>query len=122
VINISTLLAEVMSNTNQGTDHGTAGPILVAGSPVRGGFIGEQPSLTNLDNGDLKRITDFRDIYATLITDVLRTDPEPVLEPGRTMPDSPISRLDIGEQAVVLAGELVGYRPHETVLPDSRGL
>ena len=74
----------VAANTNQGTDHSTAGPVLVAGSPVRGGFIGEQPSLTNLDNGDLKPTTDFRDIYATLITDVLHTDPEPILGPGRS--------------------------------------
>lgn len=77
----------VAANTNQGTDHGTAGPVLVAGSPVRGGFTGEQPNLTDLDNGDLKPTTDFRDIYATLIADVLRTDPQPVLGPGRsTMP------------------------------------
>jgi uncharacterized protein (DUF1501 family) len=74
----------VAANANQGTDHGTAGPVLVAGAPVRGGFLGAQPSLTNLDDGDLKPTTDFRDIYATLIADVLRTDPQPVLGPGRT--------------------------------------
>jgi uncharacterized protein (DUF1501 family) len=74
----------VAANTNEGTDHGTAGPVFVAGAPVRGGFIGVQPSLTNLDDGDLKPTTDFRDIYATLIADVLRTDPEPVLGPGRS--------------------------------------
>jgi hypothetical protein len=37
-------------------------------------------------------------------------------------PDSSITRLEIGEQAVVLASEVVGYRLHGTVLPDSRGL
>lgn len=74
----------VAANTNEGSDHGTAGPVFVAGAPVRGGFIGAQPSLTDLDNGDLKPTTDFRDIYATLIADVLRTDPEPVLGPGRS--------------------------------------
>jgi hypothetical protein len=37
-------------------------------------------------------------------------------------PDSPITRLEIGEQAVVLASEVVGYRLHGLVLPDSRGL
>jgi uncharacterized protein (DUF1501 family) len=77
----------VAANTNEGTDHGTAGPVFVAGAPVRGGFIGAQPSLTDLDDGDLKPTTDFRDIYATLFADVLRTDPEPVLGPGRaTLP------------------------------------
>lgn len=77
----------VAANTNEGTDHGTAGPVFVAGALVRGGFIGAQPSLTDLNDGDLKPTTDFRDIYTTLIADVLRTDPEPVLGPGRaTLP------------------------------------
>jgi uncharacterized protein (DUF1501 family) len=74
----------VAANANEGTDHGTAGPVLVAGSGVRGGFVGAQPSLTDLDDGDLKATTDFRDVYATLLAGVLRTDPEPVLGPGRS--------------------------------------
>ena len=61
--------------------------MFVAGASVRGGFISEQPSLTDLDDGDLKPTTDFRDVYATLLTDVLNSDPEPVLGPGRgTLP------------------------------------
>jgi uncharacterized protein (DUF1501 family) len=77
----------VRANANQGTDHGTAGPMFVAGAPVRGGFVGAQPSLTDLDNGDLKATTDFRDVYASLLTQVLNADPEPVLGPGRvTLP------------------------------------
>jgi uncharacterized protein (DUF1501 family) len=73
----------VAANANQGTDHGTAGPVLVAGHSVRGGFVGEQPSLTDLDNGDLKASGDFRDVYATMLADVLDTDPERILGPGR---------------------------------------
>ena len=73
----------VAANANQGTDHGTAGPVLLAGAKIRGGFIGEQPSLTDLADGDLKPTGDFRDIYATMLTDVLGTDPGPVLGPGR---------------------------------------
>jgi uncharacterized protein (DUF1501 family) len=73
----------VAANANQGTDHGTAGPVLIAGSGVRGGFVGEQPSLTDLDDGDLKATTDFRDVYATLLTRVLGADPAPVLGKGR---------------------------------------
>jgi uncharacterized protein (DUF1501 family) len=77
----------VAANANEGTDHGTAGPVLVAGAPVTGGFVGAQPSLTDLDDGDLKYTTDFRDVYATLLTGVLGADPEPVLGPGRnTLP------------------------------------
>jgi uncharacterized protein (DUF1501 family) len=65
----------VAANGSQGTDHGTAGPVFVAGVPVKGGFYGDQPSLTNLDNGDLKVSTDFRSIYAELVQSVLGADP-----------------------------------------------
>jgi uncharacterized protein (DUF1501 family) len=58
--------------------------VFLAGVPVRGGFVGEQPSLGDLVDGDLKVTTDFRDVYATVLADVLNTDPEPVLGPGRT--------------------------------------
>jgi len=65
----------VVANASDGTDHGTAGPAFLLGEGVRGGFHGAQPSLTDLDNGDLKVTTDFRDIYATLLERVLGTDP-----------------------------------------------
>ena len=74
----------VAANANEGTDHGTAGPVLVAGPRVHGGFVGAQPSLTDLDAGDLTFTVDFRDVYATLLHGVLGADPEPVLGPGRT--------------------------------------
>ncbi len=57
----------VKENGSRGTDHGTAGPTFLLGAPVRGGILGEQPDLTDLDRGDLKFNTDFRRIYATLI-------------------------------------------------------
>jgi uncharacterized protein (DUF1501 family) len=70
----------VHANASQGTDHGTAGVVFVAGQRVRGGYHGEQPSLTDLDgNGDLKASTDLRDLYAGLLTGVLGTDPGQVL-------------------------------------------
>ena len=53
-------------------------------APVKGGFVGAQPSLTDLDDGDLKPTTDFRDVYATLLADVLGADPTPVLGTGRS--------------------------------------
>ncbi|OJY45470.1 DUF1501 domain-containing protein [Pseudonocardia sp. 73-21] len=74
----------VAANANEGTDHGTAGPVLVAGAGVKGGFVGEQPSLTDLDDGDLKPTTDFRDVYATMLSGVLGSDPAQVLGPGRS--------------------------------------
>jgi uncharacterized protein (DUF1501 family) len=66
----------VHANASQGTDHGTAGPVFVAGARVAGGFYGEQPSLTDLDDGDLKATVDFRDVFATLLTSVLKADPD----------------------------------------------
>ncbi|MGB8390551.1 DUF1501 domain-containing protein [Mycobacterium sp.] len=74
----------VRANASQGTDHGTAGPVFVAGLPVKGGFYGEEPGLTNLDNGDLKFTTDFRDVYSELLTHTLGTDPTPSVGAGRT--------------------------------------
>ncbi|MEE2855316.1 MAG: DUF1501 domain-containing protein [Actinomycetota bacterium] len=74
----------VRANASQGTDHGTAGPVFIAGSPVKGGFYGEQPSLADLDNGDLKYTTDFRDIYAELLARTIGTDPAPAVGTGRS--------------------------------------
>jgi uncharacterized protein (DUF1501 family) len=75
----------VKANASEGTDHGTAGPMFLLGDRVRGGFHGEQPNLRDLDAGDLKSTTDFRDVYATVLADVLGTDPGRVLaaHPGR---------------------------------------
>jgi uncharacterized protein (DUF1501 family) len=61
----------VAANGSNGTDHGTAAPMFVAGVPVKGGFYGEEPSLTDLDNGDLKFTTDFRSVYATLLEELI---------------------------------------------------
>jgi uncharacterized protein (DUF1501 family) len=58
----------VEENASGGTDHGTAGPMMVIGKSVKGGFHGTHPSLKDLDsNGDLKMTTDFRRVYATMI-------------------------------------------------------
>ena len=50
-----------------GTDHGTAGPMLIIGGNNKGKLIGQNPDLTNLDNGDLKYKIDFRAVYKTLL-------------------------------------------------------
>ncbi|GAB3869355.1 DUF1501 domain-containing protein [Dactylosporangium cerinum] len=76
----------VAANGSDGTDHGTASNMFLLGSPVRGGLYGEQPSLSDLDNGDLKFTTDFRSVYATLLRDVLDADPQQVLGYDRTFP------------------------------------
>ena len=57
----------VAENASDGTDHGAAAPMLLAGKPVRGGLIGTHPRLDDLDDGDLKFHTDFRQVYATIL-------------------------------------------------------
>jgi uncharacterized protein (DUF1501 family) len=73
----------VRANASDGTDHGTASDVFLLGAPVRGGQYGEPPDLGNLDDGDLKFTTDFRDVYASLLAGVLDTDPGRVLNGWR---------------------------------------
>jgi uncharacterized protein (DUF1501 family) len=64
----------VEENGSLGTDHGTATPMFLLGQNVRGGFFGQPPSLTDLDDGNLKMTTDFRRVYATVIKEWLGYD------------------------------------------------
>jgi uncharacterized protein (DUF1501 family) len=41
--------------------------MFLLGAPVKGGLYGQQPSLTGLDNGNLKFTTDFRSVYASVL-------------------------------------------------------
>lgn len=57
----------VAENASNGTDHGAAAPIYLAGERVKAGLHGPHPSLTDLDDGDLKHHTDFRRVYAAVL-------------------------------------------------------
>ncbi|HBI43112.1 MAG TPA: hypothetical protein DDY78_09695 [Planctomycetales bacterium] len=61
----------VEENASGGTDHGTAGPVFLAGGAVRGGLVGATPKLLDLEEGDLKAAIDFRQVYATVLEDWL---------------------------------------------------
>ena len=50
---------------------------------MKGGFYGDEPSLTDLNDGDLKSTTDFRDVYHELLSHTLGSDPTPSVGPGR---------------------------------------
>jgi uncharacterized protein (DUF1501 family) len=70
----------VAENLSGGTDHGTAAPLFVVGHAVKGGqFYGAEPSLVDLDNGNLKFTTDFRSVFATMLADVIGVDPKVAL-------------------------------------------
>jgi len=66
-------------NGSQGTDHGTAGPVFLAGPGVRAGLHGDAPKLLDLQDGDLKMTTDFRRVYATVLDDWLGLPSKPAL-------------------------------------------
>ncbi|MGA8295851.1 MAG: DUF1501 domain-containing protein [Acidimicrobiales bacterium] len=71
----------VDSNGSDGTDHGTANNVLVIGPSVTGGFYGDQPSLTKLDeNGNLRFEIDFRSVYATVLEHVIGIDSRSILD------------------------------------------
>ena len=69
----------VKENAQQGTDHGSAGPLFLLGGQVKGGFYGAPPSLTNLDDGNLRFTTDFRSVYATVLETWLGASSDDVL-------------------------------------------
>jgi uncharacterized protein (DUF1501 family) len=59
----------VKENASAGTDHGTAGPVFLAGPGVKSGLAGATPNLLDLDpkQGDLRVGVDFRQVYATVL-------------------------------------------------------
>jgi uncharacterized protein (DUF1501 family) len=69
----------VRENGSQGTDHGTAGPVFLAGSGVKAGLVGETPKLLDLQDGDLKMSVDFRRVYAGVLEDWLGLPSKPSL-------------------------------------------
>jgi uncharacterized protein (DUF1501 family) len=54
-------------NGSHGTDHGSAAPMLLVGGKVKPGLVGKHPSLTELEMGNLKHHTDFRQVYAAVL-------------------------------------------------------
>ncbi|MCA9292002.1 MAG: DUF1501 domain-containing protein, partial [Phycisphaerales bacterium] len=69
----------VKENGSQGTDHGAAAPMFVLGDRARVGIHGGVPNLGDLDDGDVRHTTDFRDVYATLLERWLDVRHEAVL-------------------------------------------
>jgi uncharacterized protein (DUF1501 family) len=80
----------VADNGSSGTDHGTAGPVLLAGAGVRPGLVGPTPSLSDLEDGDLKVGVDFRRVYAAVLEAWLHIPAEPAL--GRPFEPLPLFR------------------------------
>ena len=75
----------VAENDSAGTDHGTAGPVLLSGTCLAERTYGELPLLTNLDDGDLIFNLDFRQLYSAIITDWLGLNVPAALRDYRMM-------------------------------------
>jgi uncharacterized protein (DUF1501 family) len=56
--------------------------MLLVGGRVGPGLVGEHPSLTTLEDGNLKHAIDFRRVYAAVLRDWLGVDPVAVLGAG----------------------------------------
>jgi uncharacterized protein (DUF1501 family) len=69
----------VVPNASAGTDHGSAGTVLLAGS-VRPGHHGDPPPLSGLVDGDLATTVDFRAVYGAVLEGVLGIDAGDVLD------------------------------------------
>jgi len=65
-------------NGTGGTDHGTAGPVMILGN-VKAGFYGDDPSLDSLVNNNLPVKVDFRSIYAEILQKWENVNPKIVL-------------------------------------------
>ena len=73
VMTFSEFGRRVAENASVGTDHGAAAPMFLVGPQLPNLLVGEHPSLSDLDDGDLKFSIDFRAVYASVIEDWLGT-------------------------------------------------
>ncbi len=81
VMTFSEFGRRMQENANQGTDHGAAAPLFLAGGGVPPGVFGRTPSLAprDLQRGDPVHTTDFRSVYATVLEGHLGVEHEPIL-------------------------------------------
>jgi len=78
-----------VGQNDNGTDHGTAGPMMMMGSRVRGGLAGEHPGIApaarTRRGDDLRATVDPRQVYSQVMTEWLGGDPAAVM-PGAPGP------------------------------------
>ena len=81
VMTFSEFGRRVSENANGGTDHGAAAPMFIFGNKVKAGLLGKYPSLAPLDlyQGDIKYNVDFRNVYAAVLENWLKTKSAPIL-------------------------------------------
>ena len=134
ILVVSEFGRRVKANNSNGTDHGAANTLLAIGAQVRGGFYGQLPSLTSLDQrGNMKPTVDYRSVYATVLDGWLGGDSNQILgggyeDLGFVAPPSPArttSELNPITINTVFKhrGQVVRlYRAYFGRLPDTAGL
>lgn len=90
VMTFSEFGRRVDENGSQGTDHGAAAPMFLAGPGVQSGIVGGLPDLGDLGRGDLKHRVDFRSVYASVLDDWLGIPSRTIL--GAPFPGLPLLR------------------------------
>jgi len=92
----------VYSNASYGTDHGTATPVFLFGKGLKGGILGTNPDLDNLNNGNLIYAIDYRNVYTSVVQDWFGASDEAMQATGFNEWTS--SRLDLFDDSTGLAG------------------
>ena len=110
LITISEFGRRVVLTGGTGTDHGAASMMFVMGSGVRGGCIGNDPNLSDLDGqGNLKMEYDFRQVYSTILQDWFAAGQEETAAVlYRSFDTLPIFRQGLSGVSLVDSGEMVG--------------
>ena len=90
---ISEFGRRVHQNGSNGTDHGTAAPMLLFGPALNGNaLVGEHPSLSDLNRGNLKYTQDFINVYGTIMQEWLCVKPD-IINQSITRP---YTAIDLG--------------------------
>ena len=112
-------------NGSNGTDHGAASQMMLFGGGLEGnGFIGDHPDLGDLDMvGNLKFGIDFRQVYASVLTDWLCVDASIVNEAllGQNFETLPLgySCTTLGDQELLSGSKFIHqafYRDNQVFL------
>jgi uncharacterized protein (DUF1501 family) len=110
----------VYSNGSYGTDHGSATPIFLFGKGLKGGMLGTNPDLNNLNNGNLVYSTDYRQVYTSVVQDWLGASDDAMVATGFNQWVG--QRLDLiagatgtGNELVRNTPGLIGCRPNPVV-------
>lgn len=79
VLTFSEFGRRLRENASRGTDHGAAGVVQLSGPEYSMPLLGKYPSLTDLDEGDLKHTMDYRNLYASVLENWLSVDSTEIL-------------------------------------------